>query len=35
VGFEEIRLGLGFAFLGLMFWAGLPKKDEWFNVLPF
>ena len=28
--FEEIRMGLGFAFLGLMFWAGLPRKREWF-----
>jgi hypothetical protein len=30
MGFEEIRMGLGFAFLGFMFYAGLPKKSEWF-----
>jgi hypothetical protein len=30
MNFEEIRLALGFGFMGLMFWAGAPRKKEWF-----
>lgn len=28
--FEEIRMGLGFAGLAFMIYAGWPRKLEWF-----